>query len=502
MKHELPALLSLGSFAILGCLPLLADTAGTRVNAGSPQTQSPAEIPTNAAVETVANPELTAKLREAQQQLQQIEQTPTVKRLKELSSQLDALFQQQQKLTEPLQKEVEQLWQQPDAIQYNEIRNRLEQIRRNIEDEAHDKIFSRAKSLYAQRHQELRQLAAPDLPNARKLGLDVLSYPRVDSSTSTQPLVTIACCRIMGSPYGWVYKPSHGWMMPREVEGYISLQSLFMYMRSGRDFPDPHTEEFTLASTYPQALPPAKADPRLAAIINGLLVHNTGTHEAFLNIINRNSDLALLARKPSTDELEEAGKKGVKLLLVPIAWDALVFIVNEKNPQTALTQDQIRAIYANQIITWKELNGSNDKIVAFRREKNSGSQELFEELLLAGKPMTPLAGSDRYNKESLYAYGMGGPFNKLLNEKNGLAFSVFCYEHFMASSPFTKLLSVDGVEPSLTSIGNGNYPLRFQVYAVYRHDESPTSNTLRLLQWLISPEGQTVVREAGLLPLR
>ena len=87
------------------------------------------------------------------------------------------------------------------------------------------------------------------------------------------------------------------------------------------------------------------------------------------------------------EELQEAN---VELEQKPIGVDALVFIVNEDNPVQALTQQQLRDIYAGKITNWKDVGGKDQAIVAFQRGEDSGSQTLFKKLLIqGGELMTP-----------------------------------------------------------------------------------------------------------------
>ena len=79
------------------------------------------------------------------------------------------------------------------------------------------------------------------------------------------------------------------------------------------------------------------------------------------------------------EELEAAN---VQLEQKPIGVDALVFIVNEDNPVTDLTQQQLRDIYAGKITNWKDVGGQDLDIVAFQRRSDSGSQTLFQKLLI------------------------------------------------------------------------------------------------------------------------
>ena len=87
------------------------------------------------------------------------------------------------------------------------------------------------------------------------------------------------------------------------------------------------------------------------------------------------------------EELEEAN---VQLEQKAIGVDALVFIVNEDNPVTNLTQQQLKDIYAGKITNWKEVGGKDLDIVAFQRRADSGSQTLFKKLLIQdGELMDP-----------------------------------------------------------------------------------------------------------------
>src|SRR5438132_8037473 len=53
-------------------------------------------------------------------------------------------------------------------------------------------------------HEQIRKSALASTPNLRALGFDLVSYPRVDGSTSTQPLAALVACRYFGLDYGWV----------------------------------------------------------------------------------------------------------------------------------------------------------------------------------------------------------------------------------------------------------------------------------------------------------
>ena len=118
---------------------------------------------------------------------------------------------------------------------------------------------------------------------------------------------------------------------------------------------------------------------------------------------------------------EELQKANVQLEQKPIGVDALVFIVNEDNPVQALTQQQLRDIYAGKITNWKDVGGKDQAIVAFQRGEDSGSQTLFKKLLIqGGELMTP--------PSELAPAAMGELVDSIAdynNSANAIGFSVY-----------------------------------------------------------------------------
>jgi phosphate transport system substrate-binding protein len=71
----------------------------------------------------------------------------------------------------------------------------------------------------------------------------------------------------------------------------------------------------------------------------------------------------------------------------------------------------------------------------------------------------------------------------------------------MSGSPRTRTIAVDGVEPTYETIRQRKYPYTTEVFVVTRKGIVPTDPAARLRNWLLSPEGQSVVRESGYVPL-
>ena len=193
---------------------------------------------------------------------------------------------------------------------------------------------------------------------------------------------------------------------------------------------------------------------------------------------------------------EELQEVNVQLEQKPVGVDALVFIVNEDNPVQALSQQQLRDIYAGKITNWKDVGGKDQQIVAFQRSEDSGSQTLFKKLLIQGgelmDPPTELAPAAMGELvDSIADYN---------NSANAIGFSVYYYIDQMYTKPGLRLLAVDDVAPSNETLADGSYPLCNDFYAVIHPDSAADSPERQLYDWLDTADGIACIRKAGYVP--
>jgi phosphate transport system substrate-binding protein len=214
-----------------------------------------------------------------------------------------------------------------------------------------------------------------------------------------------------------------------------------------------------------------------------------GTHSAYLNLINGEADLILVARSPSMEELELAQISGVTFVSQSVALDAFVFIVHEDNPVDGLTIDEIQSIYSGELTNWNQVGGPQAEIHPYQRDEQSGSQQLMQSLVMKNLPMV--------DAPLLVLLKMIAPFYAISEDPLGIGYSVYYYEENMAPNENIKLLAVDGIKPDRETIQSRLYPFTTEVYVVVRADSSPTSIAVRLRDWLLSPAGQELVVRSG-----
>ena len=300
-----------------------------------------------------------------------------------------------------------------------------------------------------------------DSPEGDLKDIKLEDWPLTDCSTSTKPARDLVAYKLLGVPYKW----EQDWLGGR------------VYVIN----PDLYSEKAPFS-------------------LNDYQSKNlcSGTHGAYMNLIEGKSDVIIASRDISRNEMVSAVELGVELETAPLAIDALVFIVNPKNPVKNLTADQVRKIYTGEITNWKEVGGVDHAITPYIRDVDSGSQEKMETLVMNG--LTMIDGT--YMPE-IIGFQMIAPYMQLENDEYGIAYTPFFYCTAMIRDLLqVKMLSIDGVAPSKESLRENKYPFVSNIYAAVRKSESHKSKAYKLYQFLFTEKGAGLIDESGYIAIR
>lgn len=223
-----------------------------------------------------------------------------------------------------------------------------------------------------------------------------------------------------------------------------------------------------------------------------MAIRHTRTTSSVYNLVNGEADL-LLVYEPSADAWDYAKKNDVELLVEPIGYDAVAFLINEDNPVTSVTYEQIVDIYSGAITNWSELGGDDMEIIAYQRPDSSGSQVMMKAQVMKGVEMMP-APLELVSSEM---DGLVDAIASYRNSANAIGYSVYYYVDNMYMQQGIKLLGIDGVLPTNETIASGEYPYRQPFYAVIRADAPADSPARRLFDWLTTDEGRGLIEQAG-----
>lgn len=220
-------------------------------------------------------------------------------------------------------------------------------------------------------------------------------------------------------------------------------------------------------------------------------VHTT-THESFDRLTNGECDL-IFTVPVSDEQRQKAADKGVGIEEYPITKEAFVFVVNVDNPVSELTVEQLKGIYSGRITNWKEVGGNDAEIIPFQRNEDSGSQN-YMKTFMAGE--TLLDAPEDYRPSTMYA--LMEVFLLYDNSANAIGYSYYAYAAKMfGNADRIKFIRVNGISPDDLTIENDTYPLISRNYAVIRSSEEEGSPARKLVEWLFSDEGQSLIADEG-----
>ena len=303
-------------------------------------------------------------------------------------------------------------------------------------------------------------------------GLTLDNFPFVDCSTSTSPLRDMVMYSLLGIPYEWGLNVVTG-------SQYAVWFQLPEGMVQGSDEHKAFAEKLSME-----------------------LLRSSGSHGAYVNLIDGSSGVIIDSRDISRNEKTYAGEKGVTVETKPLAWDALVFIVHPGNKVKSLTQDQLRKIYTGEITNWKQVGGADHEIHAYTRDPDSGSQEKMETLVMKGQKMLDLP--------EMMGATMLSPYISIETDEWGIAYTPYYFcERMVGDLRNVKVLAIDGASPTPRTIMNAvngrnkdAYPFFSHIYAAIRSDAPQDSFQRQIYRWLSTPAAKDIIDASGYISLR
>jgi phosphate transport system substrate-binding protein len=186
--------------------------------------------------------------------------------------------------------------------------------------------------------------------------------------------------------------------------------------------------------------------------------------------------LAFLSR-----ELNDAEKKS-GLAGQPYAKDGVAVIVNKGNPVAGFTVAELKDVFTGKTTTWAD----GRPVVAFNRNADSGTREVFQERVLGKEAFSPAAAI----------------------KHDGVIIS--SVEKIPTTIAFTSLGEVDaakvrvvpiaGVAPTAATLKDGTYPIaRTPTLATKGH---AAGDEKAFIDFVLGAKGQAIVAKEGLVPVK
>lgn len=211
-------------------------------------------------------------------------------------------------------------------------------------------------------------------------------------------------------------------------------------------------------------------------------INAVGSSAGIKDTLNGVAEIGMSSRDLKDEEVSE-GAEGT-----PVAYDGIAVILNPANKVSNLTLDQLKEIYTGKITNWKEVGGSDAPIVVVSREDGSGTRDAFQEIV--GYESSELIA------DAIITDASENLKTTVSQNENAIGFVSFSYVDDTVSA-----VDIEGVKPEAELAKNGTYKLSRPFLVVTKKD-TLTENGQKLIDFILSEEGQKIVEEDKLITVK
>jgi phosphate transport system substrate-binding protein len=220
--------------------------------------------------------------------------------------------------------------------------------------------------------------------------------------------------------------------------------------------------------------------PEVAISVSG-----RGSGDGLRFVLEGAADIAGASRNLKPREVAAAAKRGLSPHKLAVARGGVVPVVDVSNPLENITLSTLQAVYAGRIERWKELGGADKPIGVISRDSNSGTYEIFRQIVMKGERVRP---------DAMLMASNGTMAEAVAGNRWALGYVGLGYLNTRL-----KALKVNGVAPSPQGIRSGDYPLSRLLYFVT--PGPPAGEVKKFMDFLTGPQGREIILAEGLIPL-
>ena len=197
----------------------------------------------------------------------------------------------------------------------------------------------------------------------------------------------------------------------------------------------------------------------------------------------RTVDQGIVQIGMTSEELEPQDAAG--LTEYQIGKDGIVIAVNNANPVSNLTTEELREIFSGNITNWNQLGGPDEEIHVIVRESGSGTMQSFQNMVM---------GQTKIEKNAIVQSSTESVKQAVKQDPGAIGFI-----SLVNLDSNVKALKINGVYPSQDTISNGSYTLQRPFTLLVKGQ--PEGITKEFIDWVLSPEGQAIIKQTKVVPV-
>jgi phosphate transport system substrate-binding protein len=248
-----------------------------------------------------------------------------------------------------------------------------------------------------------------------------------------------------------------------------------------------------VAQAWAEAYP--EFNPEVAVAVSG-----GGSGTGIAAMINGTVDIANASRQMKEKEIQSAEANGQHPVEHVVGFDALAVFINNNNPITTLSIEQLADIYGRnpKVTKWSDLGVKvpgcdSDKIVVASRQNNSGTYAYFKETVLGEK--------GKYRTGTLDMHGSKEVVDLVEKTACAIGYSGLAYAtEDVKKVCIAKQAGGPCIAPSVATASDHSYPIARPLF-MYTNGE-PQGEIKKYLDWILSDTGQCILLKKGYAPVR
>jgi phosphate transport system substrate-binding protein len=182
----------------------------------------------------------------------------------------------------------------------------------------------------------------------------------------------------------------------------------------------------------------------------------------------------------------ELKKDEKDLFEIVIARDGLAIIVHPSNPVRGVKLAEVKQIFSGDLPNWKFLGGVDREITVVTREEGSGTRGAFQELVM---------GKTRIYRGAITEDSNGTVREIVTHDPHSIGFISLGLVNEQV-----RALELDGVAGNEAHIRDGSYKLVRPF--LFLSQGEPTGLAKEFVDFVLSDEGQMLIKKEGLLPVK
>lgn len=207
----------------------------------------------------------------------------------------------------------------------------------------------------------------------------------------------------------------------------------------------------------------------------------TGSGSGITAVSEGRCDIGLSSRALKDEE------KANGLVETVLAYDGIAIIVNNDNPVTNISLEDLTKVYTGEIKNWKDLGGNDGEIVLIGREAGSGTRDGFETI-------TNTKDLCKYRQELT---STGDVITTVSTNPDAIG-----YASLASVKDSVKALTVDGVTATEATIKDGSYPIQRPFVLVTKDGVTLSETAQSFYDYATSADVSEIITAAGCVPVK